>query len=354
MITNRIEDMGQLAQPHNASDCSLLVRVRFVYETFLDRVSDARHMRATAYDVLLVLVLRLMAGVLVQTEGSARGLTSPGADLAPALGGSSMVVYPRNVLELHTLLCAWSCEFPFTKQQWNAQAFGVGVDWHTVTAGCQALPGTVMVVSSSFVLATRLWPFASAARSLYLLAELDAMTACVQDVTRAPGEFLLVLFGLWHSVYNSGALRDLSALYRAYAEDKDAVANTKYVHTHKRRLLTTHTEQTTHKEDWLVDALFITDRQQDMVSTLQRKVRAIYATDVSRVAPELFVSGVFDVDVEEAYALRTGWRATSPVPPSTPGGGGGGGMSAGSPASRSTAFLAPVLISAWVATRLGS
>jgi len=327
VIANRIEEMWHYAQPHNASDGSLLVRVRIVYETFLDWESDARHMRANAYNVLLVPVPVLMAGVVVQTECSARGLTSPGADLPPVLGGSTMAVYPRNVSELRTRLCAWSCAFPFTKQPWNAQAIGVGVDRLTVTAGCRAVSNTATVVSSSFVLTTRLSPFASAARSLYLLAELDAMAARVQDATREQGESLLVLFGLRHSVYNIMSLRDLSALYRARAKDKDVVANMKFVHASKRRLLTTH------KEDWVVDALFITDRQKNMVSTLKRAVGAIYATDISRVAPELFVSGVFDVDIEEAYALRLGWRAGPPVVPNTP----EDAMSAASPAA-SAAF----------------
>lgn len=313
VIANRVAEMQQYAQAHNATDGSTLVRVRIVYETFLDRASDVRHMRANAYDVLLVPVPTLMAGVLVQTECGARGLTSPVADLAPALGGSIMAVYPRNVSELSTRLCAWSCAFPFAKQPWNAQAFGVGVDRRTVTAGCRALSGTATVVSSSFVLATRLSPFASAARSLYLLSELDTMAARVQDTLRAPGESLLVLFGLRHSVYNIMSLQALSASYRARARHIDTVTNAKFVHVATRRLATTQ------KEDWLVDALFITDQQKDMVSTLKRAVRAIYAIDISRAAPELFVTGVFDVDVEEAFVLRSGWSAGAPALPSTQG-----------------------------------
>jgi len=186
--------------------------------------------------------------------------------------------------------------FPFAKQSWNAQAFGVGVDRRTVHAGCRAVPDT----ATSFVLTTRLSPFASAARSLYLLVELDAMAGRVQDATREEGEFLLVLFGLRHSVYNIMSLHNLSASYRERAKDMDTVANTNFIHASTRRLLTTQ------REDWLVDALFITDSQKDMASTLQRAVRAIYAINIYRVAPELFVSGVFDVDVEEAYALLLG------------------------------------------------
>jgi len=75
VIANRIEDMRALAQPRNASDGSLLLRVRLVYETFLDAQADTWHVRANAYDVVLVPVPTLLAGVLVQTECSARGLT---------------------------------------------------------------------------------------------------------------------------------------------------------------------------------------------------------------------------------------------------------------------------------------
>jgi len=345
VIANRIEEMRHFAQPLNASDGSLLVRVRIVYETFLDRESDARHMRANAYDVLLVPVPVLIAGVVLQTECSARGLTSPGADLPPVLGGSTMAVYPRNVSGLHTRLCAWSCTFPFAKQPWNVQATGVGESRLAVTAGCRNLSNTETVVSGSFVLATRLSPFSSAARSLYLLAELDAMAARVQAATREHGESLLVLFGLRHSVYNIEGLHELSASYRARAKDKDVVTNTKFVHASRRRLLSTH------EENWVVDTLVITDRQNNMVSTLRRAVGAMYAADISRVAPELFVSGVFDVDVEEAYALRSGWKAGLPVLPAAT-------MSAAGPAASaafcSRACLALALICAQVAANLGA
>ena len=78
---------------------------------------------------------------------------------------------------------------------------------------------------------------------------------------------------------------------------------------------------------------------------------AIYATDISRVAPELFVSGVFDVDVEEAYALRSGWKAGLPVLPAAT-------MSAAGPAASaafcSQACLALALICAQVAANLGA
>ena len=256
-----------------------------------------------------------------------------------------MAVYARNVSGLPMRLCAWTCAVPFAKQPWNAPAFGVGVDPRSVAAGCRAVPDSATVVAGSFVLATRLSPFSSAARSLYLLGELDAMAGRVQAATREPGEVLLVLFGLRHSVYNILSLRDLAASFRARAEDTDTVTNTHFIHAAARRLMNTN------KEDWLVDILFITDRQQDMTSTLQRAVRAVYASDISSVAPELFVSGVFDVDVEQAYALRLGWRAGPPVLPSAAGGGGGGSLSITSMVWRA---WASALILAHVATRSGA
>jgi len=171
------------------------------------------------------------------------------------------------------------------------------------------------------------------------------MTARVQAATREQGESLLVLFGLRNSVYNIRSLQDMSSSYRARAMDRDVVTNTKFVHTSRRRLLTTH------EENWVVDTLFITDRQTNMVNTLERAVGDIYATDISRVAPDLFVSGVFDVDVQEAYALHSGWKAGPPVLPAAT-------MSAAGPAASaafcSRACLALALICAQVAANLGA
>lgn len=306
VMSNLVDELRPFARPPTPTDGSVRLRVRLVYETFINRVADLRQMRSNAYDIVLAPIAKLQASAVlhIKTECAARGLTSPQADLPPAQRGSTMAVYPINASSLVTRFCAWTCASSFIKFPHNAQVFSVDADRLAVRSRCRDMPDAATFVSVSFVLASRLSPFATSATSLFLLAELDDMALRVQEASAAAGEELIVLFSLRNSVYNIESLRDVSTQFQNLSSNnRESLVNTEFIHTQTRRLLSNS------QEDWLVDTLFVSDSTTDISGAIRRAQEAITGIDIAQIAPELAVSGVFDVDVEKAYYVSPGWRS---------------------------------------------
>jgi len=306
LVDSDLTQLYPFSRPANGSGHTL--RVRFVYETFIPH-STLRHVRAHAYDVVLTPLKRLADTVLVRSECGARGLTSPGLGMAPVLGGSTLAVYLVNRTGVSERYCAWSCTLPFVKHPWYAQA-ELMIQGRNSSAGgptCTELPVRATVVGLSFLLGSRLSLHASAALSLPIMAVLDEMSLQTQyDLQTKSGEWM-VLYALRHSVYNTHSLRKLSHTF-----SQDTALHAKVVINE----MFMHTQQTAGTlDDWLVDALFITDDNHATEHAEQTVLDAVYRINISRVAPELLVTGVFDVDVEFVHHTHPQLSGGTQLPP---------------------------------------
>ena len=301
VIANNIQALARYDMARN-TESVLHLHVRFVYLTLLD-ASRLIDVQTSSHDLHITPLKSTVAVIHVQTECSARGLTSPGAGQPPSAGGSTMQVL---VNAMHERFCVWQCAHGFYKYPWNAQAYLRG-EGGNVTAACQPMPTAFIALRASFVLASRLTSYSPHAVSLSFLADIDAMAESASQVLQHKVPGTVLLFSLRNSLYNTLSHEDfLQRFADAPNREYEVLANQHF--TQARRLL-----QGAQTHDLLVDVLAIAPSVSLRPDTLSSEViQTVEAINVSSLPASLFVTGVYDADVHSVH------RFVQHAPPSPP------------------------------------
>ena len=305
VIANNVQALARYDMAPNTTDNVLHLHVRFLYLTLLDagRLID---IRTSSHDLHIAPLKSTVAVIHVQTECSARGLTSPRAGQPPSAGGSTMQVL---VNAMHERFCVWQCAHGFYKYPWNAQAYLRG-EGGNVTSACQPMATAFTALRATFVLASRLNSYSPQAVSLSFLADLDAMAESASHMLEDRIAGAVLLFSLRGSLYNTLSHDKFLQRFADAPNREYEVLNNQHF-TQARRLL-----QGTQAHDLLVDVLAIAPSVSLRPDTLSAEViQTVEAINVSTLPVSLFVTGVYDADVHSVHRFV---QHTPPSPPPSP------------------------------------